>query len=115
MNTRVPSLLTRVISAAAERLADHPTIPLENRLAFRQAAEHVMHAQWASMVGGETVVLRIYASRMSPQTRDARRARILGALAAHEAPAAIAKREGVSARWVRKLQAQQQGGTVEHG
>lgn len=103
MNTRVPSLLTRVISAAAERLASDPAVPMESRLAFRQTAEHVMHAQWASMFGGETVWVRIYAPRKNTQAREARRARILAALAADQTTAEIARREAVSARWVQRL------------
>lgn len=101
--SRPPSILSRVIEATACRLAQHPSIPVENRLAFAATAESVMHCQWATMFGGETVWVRIYAPHKSGQARAARRARIVQALAAGDVVAVVAKREGVSARWVRKV------------
>lgn len=103
MAERNPSILTRVIGAAAERLAQHPSIPPENRVAFRQAAESVMHGTWASMFGGETVWVRIYAARITAEDRARREARILEALALGDAPEAVARRERVTVRWVQKL------------
>lgn len=98
-----PSILTRVIAATAEHLAQHPSIPAENRSAFRDAAETLMHGQWAAMFGGQGLSVRIYAPRISDAARQARRTRILAALLLGEAPLAIARREQVSDRWVRKL------------
>lgn len=101
--SRAPSILSRVITATATRLAQHPSIPAENRPAFAATAETVMHGQWADMFGGETVWVRIYAARSNSQARADRRARILLALAAGQSVATVAHSEGVSTSWVRKL------------
>ncbi len=105
--TRPPSILSRVITATAERLAQHPSILPENRGAFVQQASSVMHHQWSAMFGGENVWVRVYAPRNNTQEREARRDRILAALKAGEAAVAIAKRERVTADWVRKVAARQ--------
>ena len=101
--TRPPSILARVITASAERLAQSLDVPQAARPAFRDTVESVLHGQWASMFGGETVRVRFYASRENQRQRDARRQRILAALKAGELPRAIAKRENVSPSWVHRL------------
>lgn len=97
------SMLTRIIAASAERLAQDPRIPLEAREAFRQAAVTTMHGLWSSAFGGETAWVRLYVPRRDAPQREARRRRILAALAAGELPARVADREGVTLRWVQKL------------
>jgi hypothetical protein len=102
---RPQSVLTQVIEAIAHRLAQHPDIPVCNRDAFRANATSVMHQQWASVFGGESVWLRLYVPNMPSSAREIRRARILSALAAGEPKAVVAKRERVSLRWVQRLAA----------
>lgn len=106
---RKSSILSRVITAAAQRLAQDPAIPVENRQAFAATAASVMHAQWSAMFGGETVKVRVYAPHQSATARADRRARILEHLRRGHRPADIAAAEGVSERWVRKLRAELMG------
>jgi hypothetical protein len=95
------STLARVITASAERLAVSLHVPADNRPAFVATVESVLYAQWSSMFGGNEV--RLYAPAASPRQRADRRARVLQALAAGVSPAAVARTEGVSRRWVEKL------------
>lgn len=95
------STLARVITASAERLASSLQVPPGNRPAFVATVESVLYAQWSSMFGGGEV--RLYAPAQSPRQRAERRQRILQALAAGATPAAVARAEGVSVRWVRQL------------
>jgi DNA-binding NarL/FixJ family response regulator len=63
--------------------------------------ESVLRAELSRLYGGEKVWLST--ARMPQETREARNQRILAALAAGEATATIARREGVSVRMVRWL------------
>lgn len=92
-------ILSRLIRTAAERLAHDPVVPPENREAFRANCESVLHAQFSLEFGGE----RIYAPREATWLRMERRQRIERALALGDSTAAIARRERVSERWVRKV------------
>lgn len=105
MSTRPPSILARVISASAVSLAQRWQVPADNREAFVATAESVLAEQWSALFGGETVRVRFYAPKESQRQRDDRRQRIVAALQGGESARAIAKREGVSHRWVNKLAA----------
>lgn len=97
------SMLTVIITAAADRLAQDSRIPVENREAFRASAISVMHQQWSDLFGGERV--RMWTARTWSGERKDRQRRILAAIAAGEAAKVIAGRERVSERWVQKLAA----------
>jgi hypothetical protein len=91
----------RIIAAAAEQLAKHPSIPPENREAFRLTAISVFEQQVSAIIGCDTVQLTGWA--IVPSERQARRERILDALRRGDVPSHIASRELVSVRWVEKL------------
>ena len=63
--SRTDSLLTVVISQAADLLARDPRIPHDARTAYRQHAEHVLRAQFAAVCGGE----RVYAPKVADVER----------------------------------------------
>jgi hypothetical protein len=98
---RQPSILTRVLAAGAQRLAERWQVPAENREAFLQVASYVLESEWSTRFGGEQV--RVWAPRTPAAERQARRGRILQASQSGESPTLIAQREGVSARTVRRL------------
>ena len=100
------SLLQTIIHAAAERLADDPCIPDENRAAFRATAVSIFEQQVSAVLGADTV--RITGWIIPPSVRQSRRERIEQALRTGEALKAIAGRELVSERYVRKLRADMQ-------
>lgn len=100
---RNPSVLDRVLTAAAERLAQSPAVRPENRAEFQRQAVLVMQDQWSSMFGGESVWVRVYAPRVGAQAREERRGRILRALDAGVPTLDIARAERVTERYVRKL------------
>jgi Mor family transcriptional regulator len=99
MTQRDPPILTRLIRAAAERLAHDACIPDANREAFRQTCASLLHAQFSLHFGGE----RIYAPRESSWLRMERRQRIEQALQRGDTPPQVARREGVSLRWVQRV------------
>ena len=101
--SKSPSMLTTIIAAAAERLAQDPRIPATSREAFRETAISVMHQQWSDLFGGERV--RVWTARTWSGERAARRVRILAAISTGEPAKSIARREQVSERWVQKLSA----------
>ena len=101
--TRPPSILDRVIGASVERLVQTLNVPPAAQPAFRDTAHSVLHGQWASMFGGETVRIRFYASKENQRQRDERRQRIVAALRNGESTRAIARRQGCSQRWVEKV------------
>lgn len=101
--TRAPSLLSRVIAATAQRLAQHPSIPPASRAAFEAQAAAVMQTMWSDLFGGESVWVRCYVPHSWATDRACRRDRIRAALAAGERPVDIARRERVSERHVRRL------------
>ena len=101
------SLLQTIIHAAAERLADDPCIPDENRAAFRATAVTIFEQQVSAVLGADTV--RISGWIIPPSVRQDRRERIERALRDGETPKAIAGRELVSERYVRKLRAELAG------
>lgn len=102
--TQPRGLLQTIIHAAAERLAADSRIPPESRAAFRATAITIFEQQVSAVVGADT--LRITGWAMPPSVRQDRRDRIEQALLAGEAPKAIAGRELVSERYVRKLRAE---------
>lgn len=95
------SLLQTIIAGAAERLSMHPAIPLENRAAFRANAVHVFEQQISAVIGADTLMISGWV--MPPSQRLKRRERIEAALIAGEPARAIADRELVSQRWVRRV------------
>lgn len=97
-------LLQTINHGVAERLAADPLIPPESRAAFRATAITVFEQQVSAVVGTDT--LRITGWVMPPSVRQDRRDRIEQALLAGETPKAIAGRELVSERYVRKLRAE---------
>lgn len=99
--TKTPSILTRIIAAAAARLAEDARIPVENREAFRRTAVCVFEGAVVDLVGAER--MRLQGWKMTPSARTARRQRIVAALAAGESVASIAQRERVSRRWVERV------------
>lgn len=103
MSNRSGSLLSSFIAAAAERLSMHPCIPPENREAFRASVVSVLEQLVVGMFGGITV--RMTGWVVAPSLRQDRRDRIESALLAGESVRAIAGRELVSERYVRKLAA----------
>jgi Mor family transcriptional regulator len=96
-----PSLLGRLIRAVADRLANHPSIPEQNRETFKATAALAIEAELRSHFGGEQV--RLYIPKFGGETRKARDERITAAIAAGEAAPSVAKRESVSERHVRRV------------
>lgn len=95
------SLLQNIIAGAAERLSMHPSIPEEDRAAFRATAVHVFEQQISAVIGFDSIVVSGWV--MPPSQRLERRGRIEAALAAGEAVRDISQRELVSQRWVRRV------------
>jgi hypothetical protein len=91
----------RLIGMLADWISDDATLPLENREALRATIVAVGCARLSDAFGGEQ--LRLYVPKPDMQHRIAREARITAAVSAGEAPNVIAKREKVTARWVRKV------------
>lgn len=107
--SRRPSILTQVIAQGADALAERWQVPAENRPAFRQTFDSVMREALGLYAGDRvTSRIRMYVAERSSDERQQQRRRILEALARQEEPAAIAKREGVTTRWVRVLRAKQE-------
>jgi hypothetical protein len=89
------SLFHAFAAALAERLArDRP-----NREAEYLSLVSLIYAQAAAVFGGE----RIYGPRLNHVELAQSRERIVRALEAGEPPGAIAQREGVTPRHVRRL------------
>jgi hypothetical protein len=99
--TKQRGVVHRIIAAAAEQLAQHPSIPAENRDAFRLTAISVFEQQISDIIGCDTIQLTGWT--IAPSERQARRDRIVAALRSGDQPAHIASRELVSVRWVEKL------------
>ena len=93
--------LARLIGAVADRLASDPGVPTANRSAYRDTVVSVFSAQLTAMFGGEE--LRFYVPKTATDLRKARDDRIYVAVAAGEPPSAIASRERVSERHVRRV------------
>jgi hypothetical protein len=91
----------RIIAAAADKLAQHPSIPPETREAFRATVISVMEHQITAVLGCDSVPLAGWA--LVPSERLARRERIVEALRQGESPRAIASRELVTVRTVQRL------------
>jgi len=99
---RPSGLLTRIITAAADRLAQHPSIPVDSREAFSAAAVSVFECAINDMLGADSV--RFGGWAIVPSQRNARRERIIEAIRAGHSTAEIASRELVSQRQVQRLQ-----------
>lgn len=82
-------------------MAQDPTIPVDNRQAFRDQVSFVMATQLAAMFGGEEV--RLYVPKTVPDLRAARDERIARAIEQGEPPQQVARREAVSERHVRRV------------
>lgn len=102
--TKPRSLLQTIIASAAERLSQHPSIPPENREAFRVNVVSVIEQQISAVIGSDTITVSGWV--MPPSQRAERRDRIEAALRGGESVKVIAGRELVSQRWVRRLQAE---------
>jgi hypothetical protein len=114
--TRRPSILSQVLAQGADALADRWQVPAETRPAFRATFDSVMREAFGLYAGDRlTSRLRLYVAERSPDERLQQRRRILEALAKGEDAAAIAKREGVTARWVRVLRAKQAAAAARNG
>ena len=98
--TRTP-LLTQVIRAAAQKLAQDAGIPAAVRVEYQLRAERVLFRQFSGLIGGE----RVYTPASPAFERQERHERICAALGAGESSASIARRERVSRRWVNALAA----------
>ena len=99
VNQRRPSMFRQLIRGAATRIANDPAIPVENRAALAQHAEHIIWHQWRELFGGDVVNLR--APDIEPGERDGRANRIAAAIAAGVSSVEIARREGVRPSMVR--------------
>lgn len=97
-----------LVDAIVRAVAEHPSVPAENRAAFYAVGPRLVQETIRSVLGCDSVQLTGWV--IVPSERLARRDRILRALDAGEPPARIASRELVSVRWVRKLR-QEVGGT----
>lgn len=106
-NNKPQGIVRRIISSAAERLAQDPRIPADAREAFRATAVSVFEQQVRDLIGCDSVLLTGW--RVTPSDRQARRQRIEMAIRSGEPAAAIAARERVTAAWVRMLAAQLKG------
>lgn len=98
-----------LVEAIVDAVGDHPSVPAENRSAWRAVGPRLVQEAIRSVLGCDSVQLTGWV--IVPTERLARRERILRALEAGEPPARIASRELVSVRWVRKLR-QDTGGTA---
>ena len=90
-----------LVDAIVRAVAEHPSVPAENRAAFYAVGPRLVQETIRSVLGCDSVQLTGWA--IVPTERLARRDRILRALEAGEPPALIASRELVSVRWVQKL------------
>lgn len=93
--------MSKIIGAIAERLAADPSIPQENREAFRRSIISVMECELSKLAAGEH--LRLYVPKVGGQSRRDRNERIFAAIEAGESPDIIAKRENITPRRVRQL------------
>jgi len=93
------SLFDAFVTRASEVIAERQHLPAETCVAFRQTLEHILREQAASVFGGE----RVYAPKVSSAQRQQSRQRILHSIASGEPTKDIARRERVSAQWVRRL------------
>jgi hypothetical protein len=100
--------LAQIVGAVADRLASHPSIPVENRMAYRDTIVSVFSAQLTSMFGGEEV--RFYVPKVATDLRRERDERIAASLEAGEPPSQVAKRERISERRVRQMRGRFGGG-----
>jgi Mor family transcriptional regulator len=100
--------LAQIVGAVADRLASQPSIPTENRMAYRDTIVSVFSAQLSAMFGGEEV--RFYVPKVATDLRRARDERIAAALEAGESAETVAKRERLSERRVRQVRGRFGGG-----
>ena len=98
---RRPSMFRQLIRGAATRIAADPSIPPESREALAQHAEHIIWHQWRELFGGDVVNLR--APDIEPGEREARAQRIAAARSSGEPVSAIARRERITERHVRRM------------
>lgn len=103
VNQRRPSMFRQLIRGAATRIANDPAIPVENRAALAQHAEHIIWHQWRELFGGDVVNLR--APDIEPGEREARAQRIAAARSSGEPVSVIARRERITERHVRRIPA----------
>lgn len=99
-----------MVDAIVRAVAEHNSVPPENRDVFYAVGPRLVQEAIRSVLGCDSVKLTGWS--VVPTERLARRERILQALEAGEEPARIASRELVSARWVRKLRQESSGGTA---
>lgn len=99
MTAQRRSMLHRVLLAAADDLARQHGVPVAQRHAFVAAAVVLHEQHLVRALGGE----RVEIPRQGSAQREMRRLRIVDSLRRGEEPAAVARREGVSTRWVRAL------------
>jgi hypothetical protein len=95
------STLQTIIAGAAERIAMQPWVPLENREAMRATAVSIFEQQIIAVIGADSIMISGWV--MPPSQRLQRRERIEAALIAGESVRAVAQRELVTQRWVRRL------------
>lgn len=97
----VKSLFSTLVGTLAERVAMHPSIPVENRDALRETARSVIAGELQRMFGGDQ--LRMYVPQVSAEQRQERDERIGEKLAEGGHPDDVAQRERLSGRHVRRL------------
>lgn len=90
-----------LVAAIARAVVEHPSVPAENRDAFRAVAPRLIQEIIRQTLGCDSVQLTGWV--LAPVERQARRERILSALLSGDKPRAIASRELVSVRLVEKL------------
>jgi hypothetical protein len=104
----VKSLFSSLVGSLADRVATHPSIPIENRDALRETARSVIASELQRLFGGDQ--LRLYVPRVSAEQRQERDARIGEALVEGGQPDDVAQRERLSGRHVRRLRGRLGGG-----
>jgi hypothetical protein len=90
-----------LVDAIVRAVAEHPSVPPENRAEFARVGPRLVQEAIQRVLGCDSVQLTGWV--IVPSERLARRERIVRALEAGELPARIASRELVSVRWVQKL------------
>ena len=103
MMPKKPSTFVRIVTAGLVRLAEVERVPEDRRQAYIDNAVACLAGVFSQQYGGNRIWMS--APRMPDHERQARRRRIVEAIASGEALQTIAQRERVSLGHLRKIRA----------
>lgn len=97
----IRAALAQLLDLAADVAARDSRIPPATREAYRANVRAVLQGELARLFGGSEVTF--FVPKLGAEARRVREERIADALARGEAPASVARREGVSERHARRV------------